>query len=549
MIEHAVTGYTGNATPTSVTTTPANAATPTNVCYSFTNIELQSYTVTKTWAMPNDVSYLPKDSSGKFTSTFKLQQRIGNGPWTDCTAPGTRTLTANENASGIWTNLPKYTTDGTPITYRAVETHINGTAIATDTDGNYIVTYDYDKDGTSPDNKANPAFDDTRTDATNRLVYGFVDLSKMAAYLASGHEVTKTDLRNPKLSGVEFTIQKKGADGRYADYATEVLTGNNGRLINAQGKYGKEQRYLIPGDYRLMEVNTHSDNYSPWASGVEFKVGLADNTTGEHGTAWISTDITGGKLDLKVNYLPPNPPPTGHSFNDVCAPRNDSLEAYNLESRGVIKFTKTGDGGKPLDVHTGSYGESPAYFGVYTDKNCTTQVAGMKAGTDKTGFVLTNKANATTTATDLPTATNTDGIPYLRRYGTNEFTLLSGTYYVKELVPPAGYKRDDTVRTVTIAKLNNIPMSSALGSVYSGNAGTFADGNTTSYQWTNTPNKVTIYKMDQFGRNVTLNSGGYLELKYKDGKFPTGGGHHPPLPGPRRACQKRHGHESGRIQY
>lgn len=485
--------------------------------YFFVNVELQDYTVTKTWNKPGaDASgtvYVPKSGSG-FTSTFVLQQKIGDRAWESCTPPrdtedGIQTLT--DNGRYTWHDLPKYTDAGVPITYRAVETQINGNDVTNNTDGNYIVTYDYD--GTTPDKTA-PAFDDTQTDSANRLVYGFVNLSKEAAYLAPG----VTDL-NADLSGVEFKIQKDNAD-----YATGILTDSNGNLTrNSDGTYGAEHRYLVPGTYTLLEVNTHNNDYTPWASGVEFTVGTngGNDDTGEHGTAWIYTDTTTtpGGLTLKVTYL--HPDTAVHSFGDNCAPGNDSADAYNLESRGVIEFTKKGPNGADLDTHTGSTGETPAYFGVYTDAACMQQVAGMTAA-DGVRFVLTDKAQDGSTLTAVE---KSDGVPYLRSYGSG-FTLLSGTYsgtyYVRELVAPAGHKLSTTVREVNIPRLETTAMGTDLSAVYGSNKGVFTDGNTPDYLWSNDRNCVTLYKKDQFGRNVELKPGGYLELKFEEGTFPTG---------------------------
>ena len=120
--------------------------------------------------------------------------------------------------------------------------------------------------------------------------------------------------------------------------------------------------------------------------------------------------------------------------------------AYNLESRGVIQFTKTGTNGVPLDTHAGATGESKAYFGVYTDAACNNQVAGMMAASDGITMVLTtlDKDGSTDRSEDfLAKTTGEDAgkIPYLRQYtdnGVTYITLLSGTYYLKDVVAPPG---------------------------------------------------------------------------------------------------------------
>ena len=493
--------------------------------YTFTNIELQNYTVKKKW---QNTDYAEKEGSG-FTATFQLQQKIADGEWNDvegktCTLIS---ITANDkNQSYTWAALPKYTTDGTIITYRAVETKINGVGVdANNTNGSYIVSYQYNN-GTVL--QYDPAFAGTETVATNRMVYGFVNLSKAAAYLAPG----VTPDGSKKLKDVVFDIYS-GTGTSKTLYASGIKTDDNGTLIrNDDGTYGTEHKYLISGTYTLMERSTNP-GYSVWKDGVTFTVGVngpEDSTnkdTGEHGTAWISTNITGegGSSVLNLNVEYKSSGQSYHTFGNTenCTPQTNSGDAYNLESRGVIEFTKTGPNGEALDIHAGASGESKAYFGVYTDAGCTKQVAGMMADSTGTKMVLTtfDKDGITNKESEFCSKMNTAGIPYLRKSTDNLLTLLSGTYYLKELVAPPGYKLDTTVREVTVNKIDSTNLNADLSSVYLNNKAEIEGSD--SYQWANTKNVVKLYKRDQYGRKVALAENEYLELKVEDGNtFPTG---------------------------
>lgn len=490
--------------------------------YTFTNIELQNYTVKKKW---QNTDYAEKEGSG-FTATFQLQQKIADGEWNDVEGK-TCTLISNtandKNQSCTWAALPKYTTDGRGISYRAVETEINGKSVSGNTNGSYIVTYQYD--GTD-----SPAFAGTETVATNRMVYGFVNLSKAAAYLDPG----VTPDGSKKLKDVVFDIYS-GTGTSKTLYASGIKTDDNGTLIrNDDGTYGTEHKYLISGKYTLMERST-KPGYSVWENGVTFTVGVngaevSDNKdTGEHGTAWISTNITGegGSSVLNLNVEYKSSSKSDHTFDndEGCVPQTNSSSAYNLESHGVIEFTKTGPNGEALDIHAGASGESKAYFGVYTDAGCTKQVAGMMADSTGTKMVLTTfDKDGTDKETEFCGIMNTAGIPYLRKSTDNLLTLLSGTYYLKELVAPPGYKLDNIVRKAIVPEIQQNNGSNT----YANNKASImligALSGSTNYQWSNTENQVTLYKRDQYGRHVDLGENGYLELKVEGegNKFLTG---------------------------
>ena len=650
VIEHPVDGCTtAEGTVTESEAELTDGVKVKTYAYTFTNIQTQNYTVQKIW---QNESYAEKASDGTFKAEFKLQRKLGtDGEWTDVaevlksastegTASGSAeaaayadvksagkagysnitlsTKTANDaSEKGTWENLPRYVlvnVDGTetrtPITYRAVEVNINGVAVETvtsngkeiDTNGAYVATYAYSgsnaagngntNEANTIGNTAEPTFGDTATTVTNRMIYGFVNLSKKAAYLSPQVQETKktqqagtgestsggtSSTETVSLAGVTFDIYKV-ENGKETLYVSGVTTDANGNLQNTNGRYGSTEngntaKYLVAGTYVLKETSTKS-GYSVWNKGVTFKVGSGEanvtgtlSDTGEHGTAWISTLGVGGlTLTLKAEYHAATEPSEGHfiataSETDGCVAWNGTTNtgttsadpAVNLESRGVVSFTKTGESSATdgtttyaaLDTHTGATGENAAYFGVYRDSSCTTQVAGMVPKKDKSGnltstMVLTDKAlNG-----DTLNASDSNAIPYLRTWtgGDNDiypFTILSGTYYIKELRAPAGYKLDDTVRKLVVSTLETPITEDAstsgsgsestgttdLSTFYTSNKGviTLASGdggtqteNTVSktntnaantagtYQWSNTPTKVTLYKLDQFGQQVTL---------------------------------------------
>ena len=585
VIEHPVDGYKTEITTDADSSSDAGTSTDADntyaTRYTFTNIELQSYTVRKIW---QNADYAEKASDGNYTATFKLQQKTGeNSDWTDVTSEMVKgyqpvtlsTKQVNGTEEYTWKNLPKYTADGAEITYRAVETEINGISVKNNTNGAYVASYSYGLYGETSDNstdRSEPAFQDTLTTVTNRMIYGFVNLSKAAAYLAPG--VTTSE--GKKLAGIKFDIYKGEAGSIQSGakpYVSDVITDRNGNLVNKKGLYGFEGKYLVSGTYTLKEKATLPE-YSVWAKGITFKVGsgasdtgtslgntgFLDNT-GEHGTAWISTETTASgsiTLSLKVEYKEAvsetGTAVTDHTFNDSCKDSESGNAAVNLESRGVLTFTKTGpanssgsgSGNIALDTHANAKGKNTAYFGVYLDEKCTEQVAGLvpkatvvNGSTDYTTMVLTDKAqDGTTTITDqtndgkVPATEN--GVPYLRAYNNSStdtdypFTLLSGKYYIKELTPPAGYKLDTSIRKAVISRIETTDTDTGLSDVYPSNKAQIMDVNATtgtaSYQWSNDPNVVTLYKMDQFGRQVPLKKNGYLELKI-DGAgntFPTG---------------------------
>lgn len=509
--------------------------------YTFTNTELQNYTVNKTW---QNESYGHKDG-GNFTATFRLEKQIqGETTWTAVPDSEVTLSTASAKAtlSNTWENLPKYDEDGNEITYRAVETHINGKAVSNDKTSDYIVTYKYDE-GDDPD----PAFAGVQTNATNRMVYGFVNLAKEAAYLAP--EVTTT---GGKLEGVKFNVYLQGQDDPEKDtpYISGITTDINGNLIcNEDGTYGTERKYLISGSYTLREA-TPSAGFSAWANGIDFTVGTTggDTDTGEHGTAWISTKTVsplvpigyGTKLTVEYKHSTAE----SHIYKDGCTPATNASEpAYNLESRGIITFTKT-TGGDTVNVsnhadsvnNTFAANEPSGYFGVYLDPECTQLVAGMVPkrtnNEDEAVYVLKAQKKDGTSFVSADYEYNSDNIPYLRAYNGSEFTLLSGIYYIKEEVAPAGYQLDSTVRVAQIDYLMSMGGDGAdLTDAYPNNKAririldTASETGTADYKWHNNPNVVTLYKLDQFGRQVNLGSSGYLELTITDpadATFPSG---------------------------
>lgn len=563
VVEHTVDGYTTYATASK---TRENDLYATN--YTFVNVENQSYAVKKVWDIPSDaVSYAPKTEQGNFTATFKLQQKTSeaDSDWidvqgTDASADGyvkgyngDITLSSTENEvntakTATWSDLPKYDQNGNRLIYRAVETKVNDSNV----NAAYVASYQYG----SGNDASNPQFGDTMTTVTNRMVYGFVNLAKRAAYLAEGGITADTD--NGSLQGVSFDIYKLDTvNNEETLYVSGVKTDANGNLINSSGKYGTEGKYLAAGTYILKEASTATGTgYSVWANGISFTVGsggtFADQTpqnlgkTGEHGTAWISTNGVGSfVLDLKVQYKAAenvSGPVSSHSLTDSCAAYGTITEeykaAYDLESRGVLSFTKVAEKSEnsektyeDLDTHSGAAGESTAYFGVYLDEACTQQVAGMqpratrKSAMDRKAddwqtMVLTNQA---LDGTALQVYRNK--IPYLRSNWVENttadypYTLPAGTYYIKELRAPAGYRLDTTVRKAVVDELKT--ESADLKSSYVNNKAKLSavdsdEVGSTAYQWSNTPTVVTLYKLDQFGQKVSLAVDGYLKLTITD---------------------------------
>lgn len=478
--------------------------------YSFTNIECQDYTVEKIW-QNTDYSH---NINGKFTAEFILQQNIeGTNEWTiaDIENPEQTLISTKENDTKTytWNNLPKYTLDGKKITYRAVETKINGNPITDNTDGNYIVTYNYDSGN-------EPNFSGKKTTATNRMIYGFINFSKQLAYLLP--EVTPS---NVKLKDVVFDIFTN--DNDITPYIEGITTDDYGNIIqNSDGTYGTNHRYLITGTYTLKERLNTNTVYSAWEDGIEFEIGL--DTTGEHGTAWIYTQTLDNNKEIQLECRYIKSSNNEHHYSDLCEPsKNDSNSLLNIESRGIIEFTKTDENNNPVDTNTHSQGETQAYFGVYIDETCTNQVAGMIPSTnDNSQFILTNLDKD---GNIILNRFNSLGISYLRNYGDSGFSLLSGTYYIKEIVPPTGYKLDNTIRVAKIDHVGFISTNLNLEDTYKNNKakiGISINDITMDYHWSNVKNKVTLYKLDQYGRKVTLNNNGYLELKVDNAKFPTG---------------------------
>ncbi len=586
IVEHPVTGYvTEEGEPTTDDATG-------NTGTTFTNIESQSYTVKKIWQNANEAE---KDSSNKFTATFKLQRKVeeqktdgaaGDG-WTDVTTaevPGYKditlsTKTANDTSQkDTWTDLPKYTAEGKKIIYRAVETKINGKEVyskdSTYTNGAYMVSYQYGTGAPTDQVGKSPEFGDTQTTVTNRMIYGFVNLSKKAAYLAP----SITSSGDGSLSGAAFKILKKNeATGKFDNYVTNVTTDTNGNLQNDKGKYGNEKKYLVAGTYKLQETKAPS-GFTVWKNGVTFKVGTGETTvladlvggstlkdTGEHGTAWISTTQIGSfVLKLKAAYVAANSNAGTHTIEDSCSAQSSDGSALDLESRGVVTFTKTGEKEdntyETLDYNKNESGKgNTAYFGIYTDQACSSdkQVAGMiskdPTGTDAAKMILTNKKQDGTATLNVNDA---NGLPYLRAFGVSvstgstgttgdaantgnsaagdsntagntagsaagtedytdyPFTLLSGTYYIKELTAPTGYLLDTTVRKLVVKTLDPVDVTEQtedgaeedaeegtnLSDLYVNNKAQIMDVNagegSTDYSWSNTPNQVTLTKTD-----------------------------------------------------
>ncbi len=520
---------------------------------TFVNVELQKYTVQKDWDNESYAAGVETGNSKEFTAEFVLQKKIGNGEW-HVVENSSKILSTEHSGSTVeayWAKLPKYKIDAdngtaTEIRYRAVETKING--IATNQNPDYTSTSVYrisDHNIRTTSNEHEIALGSNRTITTNRMIYGFVNLMKVGAYAdASGIQYSNVSDENSKLENAAFDIYKvtTNSSGQVTGlpgnsdrpYVSGIKTDRDGYLIHDNEGYygtGANKRKLIAGTYLLKESSSGKDEYSPWSTGRYFTVGLNNplsgnpTETGDRGTAWIYTKPTGNSLSLGVKYVPAEYANNNSAARPITDLSDDERNAYNLESRGTVSFTKKDARSGATLVQDQRAGDAAvtAYFGVYTDQNCTEQIAGMKAASDNYAEMKLCNVDERNQTLSPVTKPNT-GLPYARTDLTGTY-LLSGTYYVKELRAPAGYKLDSTVRKLTIPKMT----STVIGeNSYSSNKGTISDlnGNNSNqtYSWNNTANQVVIYKLDQFGRHVQLKDNtSYLELKAINGNFLTGG--------------------------
>ncbi len=97
-----------------------------------------------------------------------------------------------------------------------------------------------------------------------------------------------------KLGGVEFKLEKLGADGNYVEVTTAMTEDGSGKCSFAN---------LEPGSYRLTETKT-ADGYSLLAEPIEFTLDSAGNCTLPGGTALgtvTGTAASGYTIALTVN--------------------------------------------------------------------------------------------------------------------------------------------------------------------------------------------------------------------------------------------------------
>ncbi len=237
----------------------------------------------------------------------------------------------------------------------------------------------------------------------NYLKFASVQINKVFANRTSGAPVSTGQIKG--AATFEITL-----DGQTTPYFTLKTDPATGRFVqNANGTYtdalsGKE-KYLYYGSYTLRET-------VPPAGAVidsnSYAFRLADGTTGHQGTAWVRNSGT-----PVVTYVPAGgsePDPAQHGY-------------FNLLSRGTVSLKKLADDDSSL--------LSGAQFILYAG---STPVASLKEQAGPIYLLSNAKASggvyaASDSVTGQPYLYESDGI----------WRLLSGTYTIKESVPPSGY--------------------------------------------------------------------------------------------------------------
>jgi hypothetical protein len=517
----------------------------TTITNTLTSTSLQ---VTKKWEGDQDDYYQTRPNQLTFTLQKKKltdDQELSDGTWEDVLDENgeayTFTISKSDNWTKTLTDLPKTevekdadgTTNSYTLYYRAVEVHAKDSAISdllqdilqtkvNKASGaeNYEDTTDYDE------NSDNSYSFDTAKNLNQITITNKLRLDDTPKSITVTKTWYMTNENNAKTATFELVYKKKDdSTDSWHCYGEQTIP-TNGDWSKHTGKANNSGKSCL-----LRSIQSTDETQSvTWKDLPKY-------------------DAEGNELEYKV---------IEHSINDystICSESKstDSTSTTyafsNIESRGVVNFTKTGSDNANLDTHnnhTNRSGESTAYFAVYTDKNCTNQVAGMVPLTDEKGnltdtMVLTNKTEDGKTTLNK---TDKNGVAYLYALDTSDnengkypFTLLSGTYYVKELNAPASYVTDSTVRKIVVG---NLTVDSTFGqseendaktellTAYKNNKAqimlTSDKLGSTDYKWANTENKVSIYKLDQFGQQVSLESDKYLELTVEgDGNsFPCG---------------------------
>lgn len=240
------------------TETNTDTATKTTTT-TFYNIQLQDYTVNKTWE--DTVSDL-MDLNGSYSSTFELLQSTDNGQsWVNVTVDDnkvedTLTVTYEETKinkglrSKTYQKLPRFTKTGEIILYKAAETKINEVALSDSTKPmvkSYAVTYSY-----------------TKTDDENYSVATSIN-NKLKEVPVVIMKYDKDDNNSP-MAGVTFGIYKvtDGVESKtaYEEFATDV----NGQLtfnVLDLGKYViKETRPIGYQQHDDIEITLTEADYN-----------------------------------------------------------------------------------------------------------------------------------------------------------------------------------------------------------------------------------------------------------------------------------------------
>ena len=237
----------------------------------FTNIQTQSFTITKTWH--DTVENLHTAEDGSFLSEGSLQQQIGasadaqrmeDGSWSDVTGETfslsstyAETAAADNTKSKTFTSLPKYTVSGMPIYYSGLEKKVNGEDITLSPSQYYTTTYEH-------------------TDTTTKITNTLNDIRLV---------ITKTDAEDGhSLQGVTFALYKE--DG------TEVTAGIPSGTTDAAGKL--TLHVMEPGTYVIKETS----GISGYVTGIEKTITLRDDQYNTDVPVSITNERKTGTLTL-----------------------------------------------------------------------------------------------------------------------------------------------------------------------------------------------------------------------------------------------------------
>lgn len=369
----------------------------------------------------------------------------------------TFTIAAANQWKATLIDLPSYDAEGNHLYFRAVEIenadgYVYGAATYKD-----ITDYENDWSGTGTENSIT---------LTNRLIY--------KTYTITASKLWQNNNDSKPAAEVTFELQYSTDGGR-------TWKSYNPKLAKKVAPSAPEGERTVAWDYLPMATN----------NGTELTYRIIEAAVSGYSTKSESeTSIVDEESGItRIDY-----------------------DFTNIENRGVLTFTKKSSSGE-LISHAAAEGESTVYFGVFTDSGCTKQVAGMQAVSkdSETVMVLTNEAlNGS-----LLDVTDSKGVHYLQNFaggsytGNDQLALLAGTYYIKELRAPAGYVLDSAVQTAVIGAVTAADYDPANpAALYSANVGKVSGS--LNFSWTNTENRVTIYKLDQYGRPVDLGSGSLL---------------------------------------